>query len=57
VLPAPDGPLTLRHTLYLLDRAAIIPIDVTMHRPTLDDVFLALTRGATIDHQLAGRSA
>jgi ABC-2 type transport system ATP-binding protein len=42
VLPAPDGPLTLRRALRLLDDAAITPTDVALHRPTLEDVFLAL---------------
>jgi ABC-type multidrug transport system ATPase subunit len=56
VLPAPDGPLTLRHTLRLLDQAAIIPTEVALHRPTLDDVFLTLTRGAATDRQPAGRA-
>jgi daunorubicin resistance ABC transporter ATP-binding subunit len=44
ILPAPDGPLTLRHVLRALDQAKIVPVEVTLHRPTLDDVFLALTR-------------
>jgi ABC-2 type transport system ATP-binding protein len=57
VLPAPHGPLTLRHALRLLDQAAITPTDVALHRPTLDDVFLSLTRGATTDRALAGRAA
>jgi ABC-2 type transport system ATP-binding protein len=54
-LPAPDGPLTLRHALRLLDTAGIAPTDVALHRPTLDDVFLALTRHDT--RELAGRTA
>jgi ABC-2 type transport system ATP-binding protein len=57
VLSAPNGPLTLRQALRLLDHAAIIPTDVALHRPTLDDVFLALTRGARTDHRLAERAA
>jgi ABC-2 type transport system ATP-binding protein len=61
VLPAPHGPLTLRHALRLLDQADITPTDVGLHRPTLDDVFLTLTRpDQTIDadhHELAGRAA
>jgi ABC-2 type transport system ATP-binding protein len=47
ILPAPDGPLTLRHVLRVLDLAEIVPLDVALHRPTLDDVFLALTRQPT----------
>jgi hypothetical protein len=54
-LPAPDGPLTLRRALRLLDHADITPTDVALHRPTLDDVFLALTRPDT--PELAGRTA
>jgi ABC-2 type transport system ATP-binding protein len=56
-LPAPDGPLTLRHTLRLLDQADITPTDVALHRPTLDDVFLTLTRQNAIDREFAGRTA
>lgn len=44
VLPAPDGPVTLRHALRLLDEAAVTVEDAGLHRPTLDDVFLSLTR-------------
>ena len=55
VLPAPDGPLTLRHVLRLLDHAGLNPTDVALHRPTLDDVFLALTRHDT--REMAGRTA
>ena len=55
VLPAPDGPLTLRHVLHLLDHAGVTPTDVALHRPTLDDVFLALTRPDT--REAAGRTA
>jgi daunorubicin resistance ABC transporter ATP-binding subunit len=57
VLPAPDGSATLRHALRLLDQADINPTDVALHRPTLDDVFLALTRGTTNDREPAGRAA
>jgi hypothetical protein len=58
VLPAPDGPLTLRHALRLLDQADITPSDVALHQPSLDDVFLALTRGGTsTEPQHAGRTA
>ncbi len=56
VLPAPGGPLTLRHALRLLDQADITPSDVALHRPTLDDVFLAITRGTSAERQHAGRS-
>ena len=55
VLPAPDGALTLRDALRLLDHAELTPTDVALHRPTLDDVFLTLTRHTA--PELAGRSA
>ena len=51
VVPAPDGAATLRHALHLLHNAQIAPTDIALHRPTLDDVFLTLTR------HTAGRSA
>ncbi|WP_144127943.1 ATP-binding cassette domain-containing protein [Catellatospora sichuanensis] len=47
LLPAPDGPLTLRHAMGLLDQADLTPTDIALHGPTLDDVFLALTRHNT----------
>jgi hypothetical protein len=43
VIPAPDGARTLTEALRRLDRAGITPEDVTLRKPTLDDVFLALT--------------
>ena len=45
-LHRPDGVATLRDALRLLDEAGITPTDVGLHRPTLDDVFLTLTRHA-----------
>jgi len=57
VLPAPNGPLTLRHALRLLDQTAIVPTDVALHRPTLDAVFLTLTRRTTTGRELAGMPA
>jgi daunorubicin resistance ABC transporter ATP-binding subunit len=53
VLPAPDGPLTLQRVLRLLDTADLAPMDIALHRPTLDEVFLALTLAKA--HELAGR--
>jgi len=43
VLPAPDGSRTLTEALRRLDTANVTPEDVALHKPTLDDVFLALT--------------
>jgi ABC-2 type transport system ATP-binding protein len=43
LLPAPDGAATLTEALRRLDRVGITPEDLALRRPTLDDVFLALT--------------
>ena len=43
VLPAPDGARTLTEALRRLDAADVTPEDVTLRKPTLDEVFLALT--------------
>jgi ABC-2 type transport system ATP-binding protein len=43
VLPAPDGVRTLSQALRRLDAAGVVPEDLALRRPTLDDVFLALT--------------
>jgi ABC-2 type transport system ATP-binding protein len=43
VLPAPDGTRTLTEALRRLDAAGVTPEDVALHKPTLDEVFLALT--------------
>jgi len=43
-LPAPGGTATLRTALRLLDDADIAIDDATLRQPTLDEVFLALTR-------------
>jgi ABC-type multidrug transport system ATPase subunit len=43
VVPAPDGAATLTEALRQLDDVGVTPQDVTLRKPTLDDVFLALT--------------
>ncbi|HEX5994307.1 MAG TPA: ATP-binding cassette domain-containing protein [Jiangellales bacterium] len=53
VLPAVDGIATLRAALQVLDDAAITPTDVGLHRPTLDDVFLALTASNDSNRRIA----
>jgi ABC-2 type transport system ATP-binding protein len=52
VVAATDGVATLQHALRALDAAGITPTDVGLHRPTLDDVFLALTRTEGTDQNL-----
>jgi ABC-2 type transport system ATP-binding protein len=45
-VPAPDGVATLRAVLARLDQGGIRPDDIGVRRPSLDDVFLALTGGS-----------
>ncbi|MGD9619478.1 MAG: ATP-binding cassette domain-containing protein [Mycolicibacterium sp.] len=42
-IPAPDGPVTLRQVLHRLENANIELLDIALRRPSLDEVFLALT--------------
>lgn len=42
-IPAPDGSNTLTAVVRELDSAAIEPTDIALRKPTLNDVFLALT--------------
>ena len=43
VLPAPDGARTLTEALGRLEAAGVVPEEVALRKPTLDEVFLALT--------------
>ena len=47
VVGAPDGARTLTEALRRLHAAGVTPQDVTLRKPTLDDVFLALTGHTT----------
>lgn len=42
-IPSPGGAATLLEALRLLDASGIAIDDISLHRPSLDDVFLALT--------------
>lgn len=42
-MPAPDGPGTLVEVLHQLNAADIELLDIALRRPSLDEVFLALT--------------
>jgi ABC-2 type transport system ATP-binding protein len=46
-MPAPDGPNTLVEALSRLNAAGIQLADIALRRPSLDDVFLALTADNT----------
>jgi len=43
LIPASDGAATLTAAVRALDQAGVAPQDIALRRPTLDDVFLALT--------------
>jgi ABC-2 type transport system ATP-binding protein len=43
VVPAPHGAKTLAEAIRRLDAAKLEATDIALHRPTLDDVFLAIT--------------
>jgi ABC-2 type transport system ATP-binding protein len=43
LLPAPDGTATLTQALRRLDAVGVAPEDVALRKPTLDEVFAALT--------------
>ncbi len=50
VVPATHGPATLTDAVRVLDRIEVVPEDISLRRPTLDDVFLELT-GHTAEHE------
>ncbi|HET6403195.1 MAG TPA: ATP-binding cassette domain-containing protein [Candidatus Thermoplasmatota archaeon] len=51
-LPAPEGSRTLADAIRRLDAAQVPLADISLRRPTLDDVFLAVTgRAATADEE------
>ena len=52
-IPAPGGATTLQAALGLLDHAGIAVHDIGVRRPSLDDVFLALTGRAPAGAPLA----
>jgi ABC-2 type transport system ATP-binding protein len=42
-VPAVEGASTLTEVVRTLDAASIVPRDIALHKPSLDDVFLTLT--------------
>jgi ABC-2 type transport system ATP-binding protein len=57
-LPVHQGASDLMSAVRRLDEEGIVPSDLSLRQPSLDDVFLALTgRGATPDEAVAERGA
>lgn len=58
-MPAPDGPKTLAQALSRLNTANIELLDIALRRPSLDEVFLALTtrdgNRVPVAHAVAGK--
>jgi ABC-2 type transport system ATP-binding protein len=52
-IPAPDGPATLTTAVQRLTSADIELADIALRRPSLDDVFLALTGGPAVTSEKA----
>jgi len=52
-IPARNGAVTLTEVVRGLDRAGVVPNDLALHRPSLDDVFLSLT-GRPIENETVG---
>jgi ABC-2 type transport system ATP-binding protein len=50
-IPAPDGANTLAKALRLVEAANIQLADIALRRPSLDEVFLALTDKTISDNQ------
>ena len=55
-MPAPEGAATLGAALGYLDRAGVTVADIGIRRPSLDEVFIALT-GGSADEPPAGEAA
>jgi daunorubicin resistance ABC transporter ATP-binding subunit len=57
VVPAPRGAASLHEVLHDLDAAGVAPERIGLRKPTLDEVFLALTRPAAGTPAAGGRAA
>ena len=47
VIPADDGSRSLVEVVRAMDDASVPILDIELHKPTLDDVFLSLTGHVT----------
>ena len=56
-IPAPDSARTLTEVVRRLDEAKIHPEDISLRKPTLDDVFLALTGHKTHAEEAGANTA
>jgi len=56
-LAARHGVDTLRAALHALEHSGVNPTDVALHKPTLDDVFLALTRPGAASRYLSAAAS
>lgn len=46
-LPAPEGVATLAEVIKRVDKVGVVLTDISLRRPSLDDVFFALTGHVT----------
>jgi ABC-2 type transport system ATP-binding protein len=56
-IPAPGGPSTMMDAMWRLKAANIDLLDVVLRRPSLDDVFLALTKDSAVSKESSKVSA
>ena len=56
-IPAPLGVRSLQDAVRRLDAASIVPDDIALQKPTLDDVFLALTGRAPVAEEAGPATA
>ncbi|WP_338785122.1 ATP-binding cassette domain-containing protein [Streptomyces sp. DG1A-41] len=56
IVPVSDGPEALVNSVRLLDRSPVRLVGTTVRRPSMDEVFLALTDRSPAEQQTAGRA-
>ncbi|MFD5164372.1 ATP-binding cassette domain-containing protein [Streptomyces hawaiiensis] len=55
IVPVSDGPEALVNSVRLLDRSQVRLVGTTLRRPSMDEVFLALTERPPAEQQATGR--